>query len=115
MALQTAGLPVSDAAYRKGVNYLLGTQQEDGSWFVRSRSMTFQPYFDSGFPHGFDQMDLRRRLQLGNSRPLAGSARADGKRRPRTVNGRRAVHKAARFCLLGSRHPARRLMISEDH
>jgi squalene cyclase len=55
VALQTAGLPVSDAAYRKGVNYLLGTQQEDGSWFVRSRSMTFQPYFDSGFPHGFDQ------------------------------------------------------------
>jgi hypothetical protein len=30
-------------------------QQEDGSWFVRSRAMTFQPYFDAGFPHGFDQ------------------------------------------------------------
>jgi len=48
-------LPVSDGAYQKGVKYLLSTQQEDGSWFVRSRSMTFQPYFDSGFPHGFDQ------------------------------------------------------------
>ena len=55
VALQTAGLPVSDGAYQKGVKYLLSTQQEDGSWFVRSRSMTFQPYFDSGFPHGFDQ------------------------------------------------------------
>ena len=55
VALQTAGLPVSDGVYQKGVKYLLSTQQEDGSWFVRSRSMTFQPYFDSGFPHGFDQ------------------------------------------------------------
>ena len=55
VALQTAGLPVSDSAYQKGVKYLLSTQQEDGSWFVRSRAMTFQPYFDSGFPHGFDQ------------------------------------------------------------
>jgi squalene cyclase len=55
VALRTAGLPVSDGAYQKGVNYLLSTQQENGSWFVRNRSMTFQPYFDSGFPHGFDQ------------------------------------------------------------
>ena len=55
VALQAAGLPVSDGANQKGVKYLLSTQQEDGSWFVRSRSMTFQPYFDSGFPHGFDQ------------------------------------------------------------
>ncbi len=55
VALETAGLPVSDVAYQKGVRYLLNTQQADGSWFIRSRSMAFQPYFDSGFPHGFDQ------------------------------------------------------------
>jgi ankyrin repeat protein len=55
VALETAGLPVSDEAYQKGVKYLLSTQQEDGSWFVRSRAMALQPYFDSGFPHGFDQ------------------------------------------------------------
>ncbi len=55
VALAAAGLPVSSEAYRKGVKYLLGTQQEDGSWFVRSRAMALQPYFDSGFPHGFDQ------------------------------------------------------------
>jgi ankyrin repeat protein len=54
-ALQTAGLPVSDAAYRRGVQFLLNTQQEDGSWYVRTRAMAFQPYFDAGFPHGFDQ------------------------------------------------------------
>lgn len=55
VALQTAGLPVSDAAYQRGVRFLLSTQQEDGSWFVKSRAMAFQPYFDAGFPHGFDQ------------------------------------------------------------
>jgi ankyrin repeat protein len=54
-ALQTAGLPPSDAAYRRAVQYLLSTQQEDGSWYVRTRAMAFQPYFDAGFPHGFDQ------------------------------------------------------------
>jgi ankyrin repeat protein len=54
-ALQTAGLPRSDAAYQRGVKFLLSTQQEDGSWYVKSRAMALQPYFDAGFPHGFDQ------------------------------------------------------------
>jgi hypothetical protein len=34
---------------------LLKTQLEDGSWFVKSRSIPFQPFFESGFPHGHDQ------------------------------------------------------------
>jgi ankyrin repeat protein len=55
VALQTAGLSVSDAAYERGVRFLLTTQQEDGSWYVKSRAVAFQPYFDAGFPHGFDQ------------------------------------------------------------
>jgi ankyrin repeat protein len=55
VAVQIAGLPVSDAAYQRGVRYLLNTQQEDGSWYVKSRAMAFQPYFDAGFPHGYDQ------------------------------------------------------------
>jgi len=54
-ALQTAGLPASDPAYRRAVQYLLNTQQEDGSWYVKTRAMALQPYFDAGFPHGFDQ------------------------------------------------------------
>jgi hypothetical protein len=55
IALQSSGLPVGDAAYQKGVQYLLKTQLQDGSWFVRTRAAGFQPYFDNGFPHGVDQ------------------------------------------------------------
>jgi ankyrin repeat protein len=55
VALQLGGLPVSDAAYQRGVQFLLKTQQEDGSWYTRTRALAFQPYFDSGFPHHYDQ------------------------------------------------------------
>ena len=50
-------LPITakDAVYQRGVTFLLQTQLEDGSWFVRSRAIPIQPYFDSGFPHGHDQ------------------------------------------------------------
>lgn len=44
-----------DAPYRRGVRYLLNSQMEDGSWLVRTRSPSFQPYFNSDFPHGYDQ------------------------------------------------------------
>jgi ankyrin repeat protein len=54
-ALQIANLPASDAAYERAVEYLLKTQLEDGSWYVRSRALALQPFFDAGFPHGFDQ------------------------------------------------------------
>lgn len=52
---EAAGLSASSAAYRRGVKYLLDTQFEDGSWHVISRAVKFQPYFESGFPHGPDQ------------------------------------------------------------
>ena len=52
---QSGELSVSDAAYRKGITYLMSTAQDDGSWHVRSRSFKFQPYFESGFPHEHDQ------------------------------------------------------------
>lgn len=55
VSLHTAGLPVSDAAYQRGVSFLLRTQQQDGSWYVRTRALAFQPFFDAGFPHRFDQ------------------------------------------------------------
>ena len=55
-ALAEAGeLSPRDAAYQKGVQYLLSTQHADGSWYVASRAPKFQPYFESGFPCGHDQ------------------------------------------------------------
>jgi hypothetical protein len=55
-ALSTGGkLPASDERYQRGVAYLLKTQLPDGSWHVKTRSFPFQPYFESGFPHGPDQ------------------------------------------------------------
>ena len=56
VALKEAGaLAVTDPAYQRGVEFLLSTQLEDGSWYLKSRSIPFQPYFESGFPHGPDQ------------------------------------------------------------
>jgi ankyrin repeat protein len=56
VALRESGvLKISDAAYKSAAQFLIGTQLEDGSWYVRSRSIAFQPYFESGFPHGRDQ------------------------------------------------------------
>ena len=49
------GLAESDAAYQRGVKFLLSTQRDDGSWYVRSRAVKFQPFFESGFPYGHDQ------------------------------------------------------------
>ena len=54
-ALHETGMSAADLVYRKGVEYLLHTQKEDGSWHVKTRAATFQPYFESGFPHGHDQ------------------------------------------------------------
>jgi hypothetical protein len=56
VALRQAGaLAVTDAAYQRGQQFLLKTQLEDGSWYVRSRAVPLQPYFEGGFPHGQDQ------------------------------------------------------------
>ncbi len=52
-ALHSAGgLRTDHPAYRAGVKYLLATQRDDGTWLVHSRSKPFQPYYESGFPHG---------------------------------------------------------------
>jgi ankyrin repeat protein len=55
VALQEAGMPTADRVYQRGLRYLLDTQLEDGSWYVKSRSAPLQPYFDNGFPHKTDQ------------------------------------------------------------
>jgi squalene cyclase len=52
---QAGGLATDHPAYARGVGFLLKTQLADGSWYVKSRSKPFQPYYESGFPHGKDQ------------------------------------------------------------
>jgi len=55
-ALRVAGTSNIESVRRKGIAYLLSTQLEDGTWFVRSRAtIPLQAYFESGFPHGTDQ------------------------------------------------------------
>jgi hypothetical protein len=54
-ALSEAGVPVRQAVYQAGLRYLLTTQASDGTWHVKSRSLVFQPYFESGYPYGSDQ------------------------------------------------------------
>jgi ankyrin repeat protein len=52
---ESGAVPTSNAAYRRGVQFLLRTQFADGSWFVQSRAIPLQPHFESGFPFGRDQ------------------------------------------------------------
>jgi ankyrin repeat protein len=55
-ALAEAGIvdPHQDV-YQRGVRFLLSTQHADGSWYVASRAVKIQPYFEGGFPYGHDQ------------------------------------------------------------
>lgn len=53
--VESGGTSVNDPVYKRGVQFLLSTQVEDGSWFVKSRALRIQPLFDSGFPYGPDQ------------------------------------------------------------
>jgi ankyrin repeat protein len=56
---EAGGVPISDAAWRRGIQYLLDTQAADGSWHVATRlhppAVVSPPYFESGYPYGHDQ------------------------------------------------------------
>lgn len=55
-ALRREGfLTVMDKRFRRGLRFLIDTQNDDGSWHVKSRSKPFQKYYESGYPHGKDQ------------------------------------------------------------
>ena len=57
VALHVAGeIPLSSEAYRRGIEFLLRSQEADGSWHVVTRRKDKGlPYFETGFPHGEDQ------------------------------------------------------------
>jgi hypothetical protein len=55
VALREGGVAATHPAIRRGVAFLLRTQFEDGTWFVESRSVPIQAYFESGFPFGRNQ------------------------------------------------------------
>ena len=56
VALRESGVVEStDRAYRKGIEFLLRTQIDDGSWIVETRAVPIQAYFESGFPYGVNQ------------------------------------------------------------
>ncbi len=52
---QSGQLFVTSPAYQKGIDFLLNTQEADGSWHVKTRSYPYLPYVYSGFPHDKDQ------------------------------------------------------------
>jgi ankyrin repeat protein len=59
VVLNEAGVPVTDPAWRRGIDYLLRTQAQDGTWHVVSRlhppAPVSPPYFETGYPYGHDQ------------------------------------------------------------
>jgi ankyrin repeat protein len=91
VALHEAGaLQANDAAYRRGVRYLLDTQLEDGSWYVKTRALPFQPYFESGFPHGPDQwISIAASNWAAMALALAAPARASLREQRRPVDHER--------------------------
>ncbi len=56
---EAGGITATDPAWQKGLQYLLTTQQPDGSWHVATRmtspASVSPPYFESGFPYKHDQ------------------------------------------------------------
>ena len=52
---EAGGLAADDVTIARAAHFLLATQITDGSWFVATRALRFQPFFDSGFPQGRSQ------------------------------------------------------------
>jgi ankyrin repeat protein len=52
---ESGALKPADPVCQHASQFLLKTQLGDGSWYVRSRAVPLQPYFESDFPHGHDQ------------------------------------------------------------
>jgi ankyrin repeat protein/mono/diheme cytochrome c family protein len=46
--------PMTNAAWQRGLRFLLERQEDDGTWHVARRAFPFQPTMNSGFPHHRD-------------------------------------------------------------
>jgi ankyrin repeat protein len=51
---QVVKYPMADPAWRRGLRFLLASQEDDGTWHVARRAFPFQPTMNSGFPHHRD-------------------------------------------------------------
>jgi ankyrin repeat protein len=49
------GVATTSEPYKRGVAYLLRTQDDDGSWLVTKRAVPANTFMDFGFPHGESQ------------------------------------------------------------
>ena len=49
---EAGGVRTDDPLYQRGVQYLLETQEPDGSWLVHKRAVPTNRHSESGFPHG---------------------------------------------------------------
>jgi N-acyl-D-amino-acid deacylase len=55
VALREAGMAANDPVYRRGLQFLLETQNPDGVWLVKTRARPVQTFFDNGDPGGASQ------------------------------------------------------------
>jgi hypothetical protein len=53
--IESGAATAGDPLVGRAVQFLLRTQYADGSWFVRTRALPIQPYFDAGFPYDKNQ------------------------------------------------------------
>ena len=53
--LRSKQVEANHKAIVRGIQFLIDTQQADGSWQVTSRAKPFQTYFETGYPYGKDQ------------------------------------------------------------
>lgn len=53
--IRDGNIQSSNESIRKGIDLLLSTQRDDGTWQVTTRAKPVQEYFESDFPHGKDQ------------------------------------------------------------
>jgi ankyrin repeat protein len=86
VALADSGsVSVSDPNWRRGIQYLVKTQAQDGTWHVRSRLHPPAPlspdYFESDYPYGHDQF----LSAMGASWAVIALARALGPAHPAAV------------------------------